>query len=162
MKKHPNVELLKNSVQWQANLADTKWLGVIVYGVIVAVTFFQTLTMAASKPALILTALLTGLGMAVVYTLIFGVTLLVQWRSMTAQPEAYRIYTVNMDEPHQGWRAMVYFTVRFADENGNIQKRDTKSIFSSRNSKMEDYLNKTCKIAYNRETGQLVFLGLAE
>ena len=81
-----------------------------------------------------------------------------------SSPEEYCFYHCTLTSPHQKlWtRGMMYFTVIIEDPEEGTLARDTNAIFTSYGlvgPLMEDYLNQTVTIAYNRETGMVVVIG---
>lgn len=78
--------------------------------------------------------------------------------------EGYRFYKCRLSSPHQRpfSKGAMYFTVVIEDENGTRFIRDTHAIFQSHgvmDPLLEDYINQTVTIGYNRETEMVVVIG---
>lgn len=88
------------------------------------------------------------------------------WRLIRiySRPELYFFCKCKLSSPHQKlWtRGMMYFTVVIEDPEGGRFAADTDGIFAAYGMVgplMEDYLNSTVTIAYNRETEMVVVIG---
>lgn len=83
------------------------------------------------------------------------------WK-LLREPEEYFFTRVKLASPHQKWwRGAMYFTVVIEDPEEGTVAADTNPIFFAYGFEpplMEDYLNKTVPIAYNRATGMVVVL----
>ena len=80
------------------------------------------------------------------------------------KPEYYFFCRAKLAQPHAGsHRDTMYFTVLLEDpEDGSRFIVNTSPIFYTRaitGPLLEDYINKTVTIAYNRETGMVVVIG---
>ena len=78
--------------------------------------------------------------------------------------EGYRFYKCRLSSPHQRpfLKGAMYFTVVIEDENGTRFIRDTHAIFQSHgvmDPLLEDYINQTVTVGYNRETEMVVVIG---
>ena len=80
------------------------------------------------------------------------------------EPEEYFFTQVKLASPHQKlWtRGMMYFTVVIDHPEEGTIAVNTNPVFASygwEQPLLEDYLNKTVTVGYNRETGMVVVIG---
>lgn len=78
--------------------------------------------------------------------------------------EGYRFYKCRLSSPHQRpfSKGAMYFSVVIEDENGTRFIRDTHAIFQSHgvmSPLLEEYINQTVTVGYNRETEMVVVIG---
>lgn len=78
--------------------------------------------------------------------------------------ESYHFCKTNLCNPKGGSiRDTIKFTVVLEDPDGNKFAADTHSIFHTHTSMfglaLEDYVNRTVTVGYNKETGQVVVIG---
>lgn len=103
--------------------------------------------------------------------IVFAVTLIPFWcfwiiRSIRIlrKPEGYVFCRCQLSSPHQQpfSKGAMYFSVRIESPELGAFYADTHAIFQSHGITgplMEDYVNKTVTIGYNRETGMVVVIG---
>ncbi len=165
MKKHPNYEKIKNSAQWRGSCRELRIIAILI-GAACGLGFVLQLPGLMGDPDFFLEGLgiaaVTVLGLALVLGAIFGVSHYVHWRKLTAAISHYRFCTVKLEEPHQGWKNCVYFTVNLTDKHGKSVKRNTESIFTNMVCPLEQYLNKTVEVAWNEKTDKVVVIGIVK
>ncbi len=75
--------------------------------------------------------------------------------------EEYVFCTTRLAQPHMGFpRDFMYFTVVLETEEEGTFVTNTHSVFHTRRGplSLEDYINKTVTVAWNRETGMVVVI----
>ncbi len=73
--------------------------------------------------------------------------------------ERYRFYEVMLNKPCSDMRRTLYFIVEFQDENGDTIRINTNTVFridSIWEQPLEDYINKTAQIAYDKTKDRIV------
>ena len=79
-------------------------------------------------------------------------------------PERYVFGRCILTQPHHCKlsRGTMYFTIVFENPDGRKEELTTRPIFASygiAGPLLEDYINKTVDVAYNKETGSVVVIG---
>jgi len=105
----------------------------------------------------------SGTGTLVALTLA-GILIFYIWRilSIFRYPESYLLAECVLAQPHFKYRGAYYFTVSFPMPNGDTETLDTHAIFGGGaldRAPMEDYVNKTARVAYNPATDMVVVIG---
>ena len=79
------------------------------------------------------------------------------------KPESYRFYKTQLTQPHQKYPLKsMCFKVVLEDEGVRRYIVDTHAIFAAHGiigPLMEDYVDRTVTVAYNKETGMVVVIG---
>lgn len=77
--------------------------------------------------------------------------------------QQYRFYQVKLANLHRSvWFQTSYFTVVLQEPDGKKYVVNTHAIFTTHalaTPRLEDYVNHSAVVGYNKETGQVVFLG---
>ena len=118
-----------------------------------------------------LTRSFSGTDLLIVSAIICAITILpflifymVRIFRIFRKPEHYIFCRTKLTAPHAGsWRGSMYFTVLMEDPaDGRKFIVNTHEIFSTRSItdlNLEEYINSTVTIAYNRETEMVVVIG---
>ena len=80
---------------------------------------------------------------------------------LTRHAENYRFYDVLLDKPRSDMRRSLYFVVEFQDENGDTVCINTNTVFridSIWEQPIEEYINKTAQIAYDKINNRIVVI----
>lgn len=152
IREHPNFERIKGSVEWKALKRDMYIiLGMLAFLVVMAVIVHSLGGRVSARGAASLAMVyVVGLGMAVYY----GYRV---WE-LFWHIDRYTFTTVVLDQPHQGYKGSMYFTVEVLNRQGQKIKRDTRNIFTQWNPSFEEYNNRKVLVGYNEETDMVVVI----
>lgn len=80
---------------------------------------------------------------------------------LTRHTENYRFYDVLLNKPYSDMRRSFYFAVEIQDENGDTVCINTNTVFridSIWEQPIEEYINKTAQIAYDKTNNRIVVI----
>jgi len=147
IKESPNYRRLKNSVEFKAERRST--LVVSIFCLILI------LLMAAAAGTS------RGIARAVIGFVIMIPCFLYQLYRLVRiffHMDSYTFTEVLLDQPKQGYKGSMYFTVRIRDRSGQEFETDTNAIFSRSEPCFEDYVNQKALIGYNNDTELVVVI----
>lgn len=162
MREHPNYEKIKKSVEFSHLKREMLILGIIL-GPLMLIVILGLVHIGGLDSAMqgARWAKLAGnLVLLVVMLLAMGGYYIYRLVELFSHIDRYTFCAARMDQPHQGYKGSMYFTVEVMDRRGNRIKRDTRKIFGQVEPNFEDYINRTALIAYNDETDTVVVIGL--
>lgn len=147
IKEFPNYRRLKNSVEFKAERRSTLVVGIFCLILI--------LLMAAAAGTS------RGTARAVIGFVIMIPCFLYQLYRLVRiffHMDSYTFTEVLLDQPKQGYKGSMYFTVRIRDRSGQEFETDTNAIFSRSEPCFEDYVNQKALIGYNNDTELVVVI----
>lgn len=104
-----------------------------------------------------------ALGLLAVFFVPYLVFYLYRMVCILDRPEAYHFCEATLHRPQSSFnRRLFYFSVVIRDEEGMEFMTNTHAIFGVRNligPRMEDYVDRTVTMAYNKVTGMVVVIG---
>ena len=104
-----------------------------------------------------------SIGMLAVFFVPFLVFYLYRMACILDRPEAYHFCEATLRRPQSSFnRRLFSFSVVIRDEDGMEFMTNTHAIFGVRNllgARMEDYVDRTVTMAYNKTTGMVVVIG---
>lgn len=147
IKESPNYRRLKNSVEFKAERRSTLVVGIFCLILILLMT-------AAAGTS-------RGTARAVIGFVIMIPCFLYQLYRLVRiffHMDSYTFTEVLLDQPKQGYKGSMYFTVRIRDRSGQEFETDTNAIFSRSEPCFEDYVNQKALIGYNNDTELVVVI----
>ena len=151
-KKEVNRDLLNGSLEVGCMRRD------LIISLVIVGFYLLLWRMMHEGAAFVLLSVIFGLCLSPV----FGFWI---WRlcRIYAKPEEYVFCKCTLSSPHQRlWLRSMYFTVVLETEEDGRIVVDTHAIFAPYGlvgPLVEDYINETVTIGYNRETGMVVVIG---
>lgn len=146
IRESPNYERLKHSVEAKACGKDCLAMGIML----LIFTLLLCIPGSDAADVFILWLLyLFGILPLFLYTLY-------KLLEIFLHIDCYSFTEVVLDQPRQGYKGAMYFTVILRDRQGRELEMDTRQIFSRGNPNFEDYVNQRALIGYNDKTERVV------
>lgn len=152
--EHPNFQRIKESVEFKCLKKEALLmlgiLGVLLLLVLLLVCSVGSTNLRPKSAMQLFMLIMVLIGAFCYYTYRF-------WE-LFGHIDRYTFSNALLNEPHQGYKGSMFFTVEVRNRQGKMIKKDTRNIFSKGEPNFEDYLNQQVLVGYNDKTDIVVVI----